>query len=241
MKRVLFAKYGYIVMSILFYVGGMAYIFLPELPMMPLCILGGLALLVYGAIRLVGYLSPDLYCLAFQYDMASAILLLILGVLVLACNVRLAGLYAAGIGVLILFDAVLTLQTAKDAAKFGMKSWVLLLIVSIIAAICGALIIIMTMLNSELAHHIVMGVALLAEGFMKHCLVLLTVQRQKGRETGEYGDRGPGRGPERPDRPERAGRPEKAKAVGTEYRGYGSGTARRTELENVQDGPRICR
>lgn len=184
MKRLFFAKYGYIIMSLLFYAAGLAYIFLPELPPMALCMLGGLVLLVYGAIRLVGYLSPDLYCLAFQYDMASAILLMILGVLVLCCNVRLLGLYAPGIGVLILFDAVLTIQTAKDAAKFGLKSWVLLLVVSIAAAICGALIIILNNLNNPLATHITVGIALLAEGLMKHCVVLCTVQKKQKNNSG---------------------------------------------------------
>ena len=91
MKRLYFAKYGYMIMSVLFCLTGLAYMFLPDLSMFVLCIAGGLCLLAYGAIKLVGYLSPDLYCLAFQYDMASAILLMITGVLVIFCNTRLQG------------------------------------------------------------------------------------------------------------------------------------------------------
>ena len=88
MKRLFFAKYGYMTLSVLFFLAGLAYMFLPDLPEMAVCLMLGILLIVYGAVKLVGYLAPDRYSLAFQYDMASAIILLILGLLVLIFNVR---------------------------------------------------------------------------------------------------------------------------------------------------------
>lgn len=178
MKRLYVAKYGYIIMSVLFYIFGLAYMFLPEIPDMAICIAAGSCLMVYGGIKLVGYLSPDLYCLAFQYDMASAIFLMILGALVLACNTRLRDFLVPGLGILLLCDSVLSIQTAKDAAKFGIRSWVLLLVVSLLCLICGIVIIIGPFPNMRF-RHILVGISILSEGLMKHCMVLCTV---RGRE-----------------------------------------------------------
>ena len=175
MKRLYIAKYGYMVMSVLFCLTGLAYMFLPDLSLFALCIAGGLCLLVYGAIKLVGYLSPDLYCLAFQYDMASAILLMVTGVLVLVCNTRLEGMLTPGLGLLVLFDSVLTIQMAKDAAKFGIRSWVLLLVIAILAALTGAMLII-NPFDSLRIRHVLTGLTVILEGIMKYCVVLCTVK-----------------------------------------------------------------
>lgn len=185
MKRLYIAKYGYMVMSVLFCLTGLAYMFLPDLSLFALCIAGGLCLLVYGAIKLVGYLSPDLYCLAFQYDMASAILLMVTGVLVLVCNTRLEGMLTPGLGLLVLFDSVLTIQMAKDAAKFGIRSWVLLLVIAILAALTGAMLII-NPFDSLRIRHVLTGLTVILEGIMKYCVVLCTVKlRPAGRRTAE--------------------------------------------------------
>ncbi|PNH18990.1 hypothetical protein B6K86_07285 [Lachnospiraceae bacterium] len=178
MKRLYVAKYGYIIMSILFYIFGLVYMFLPEIPDLALCIAAGVCLLVYGAIKLVGYLSPDLYCLAFQYDMASAILLMVLGVLTLVCNVRLRNVLVPGLGVLLLCDSVLTIQTAKDAAKFGIRSWVLLLVVALICLAFGVIVIAAPISDMRL-RHVIVGLSVLFEGLMKHCVVLCTVRGKR--------------------------------------------------------------
>ena len=174
-------------MSLIFYAFGLAYMFLPEIPDLTLCIAAGVCLLIYGVIKLVGYLSPDLYCLAFQYDMASAILLMILGVLVIACNLRVRDFLVPGLGVLILSDSVLTIQTAKDAAKFGIRSWVLLLVISIVCVLVGCLIIIHPFYSVR-ARPVMVGLAILLEGVMKHCVVLCTVRGDMGRATKDKGE-----------------------------------------------------
>ena len=196
MKRLYFAKYGYIIMSVLFYVTGMVYMFLPDIPVLILCLAGGLILLAYGAIKLVGYLSPDLYCLAFQYDMASAILLMVVGVTVMVFNVRMRDVLLPLLGFLVMADSVLTIQMAKDAAKFGIRSWVLLLVVSIITILLGVVLIVNPFSSLRL-RHVFTGLTLLAEGILKHCVVLCTVKLQPaegGRNRKKSGDVGvPGR------------------------------------------------
>lgn len=181
MKRLFFAKYGYLTLSVLFFLSGLAYMFLPDLPKMTICLMLGILLVVYGAVKLVGYLAPDRYSLAFQYDMASAIILLTLGLLVLIFNVHAYDHLARGLGFLILLDSAMSIQISKDAAKFGIRTWVLLLVVSIITAMLAVLILIDPFEIGRL-HHICLGLAGIAEGVMKYCVVLCTVEKKEKKD-----------------------------------------------------------
>lgn len=162
-------------MSIILYLSGIAYMFMPEIPVLALCIFSGILLIIYGIIKIVGYLSNDLYCLAFQYDLACGLLLIVLGGIVLGCNDRISGYMSTGLGVLVLFDSLLTIQTAHEAKKFGLETWNTILAFSVMAGIFGALIIIKPY-DAVRTAHILAGVALLTEGAMKHCVVHCTVK-----------------------------------------------------------------
>lgn len=181
MKRLFFAKYGYLTLSVLFFLAGLAYMFLPDLPKMTICLMLGILLVVYGAVKLVGYLAPDRYSLAFQYDMASAIILLTLGLLILIFNVHAYDHLARGLGFLILLDSAMSIQISKDAAKFGIRTWVLLLVVSIVTAMLAVLILIDPFETGRL-HHICLGLAGIAEGVMKYCVVLCTVEKKEKKD-----------------------------------------------------------
>ena len=178
MKKLRLARDGYIVMSIVFYIAGLAYIFLPEISPLTLCITSGVVLIVYGIIKMIGYFSNDLYCLAFQYDLACGLFLMVLGVIILACNQRIITHLSAGLGVLVLLDSLLSIQTSKDAKQFGLETWNIILATSIIAAVFSVLLIVKPY-YSQLAAHIVAGGTLLAEGLKSHCVVILTVRTMR--------------------------------------------------------------
>ena len=78
----------------------------------------GIILVAYGIVKIIVYLSDNLYDLAFQYDLACGIFLIVLG-----CNLRIRSYLSPGLGLLILLDAVLKVQTAKDAKVFGLEIW----------------------------------------------------------------------------------------------------------------------
>ena len=52
-------------------------------PLLLLGILVGCMMIGFGAVKLMGYFSRDLYRLAFQFDLAYGILLIVLGLIVL--------------------------------------------------------------------------------------------------------------------------------------------------------------
>ena len=83
---------------------------------------------------------------------------------------------STGLGAFVLLDSLLTIQTSQQAKQFGLKTWKLILIFSAIAGIFGMLIIINSFHGTR-ATHILVGVALLAEGAMKHCVVQCTTAK----------------------------------------------------------------
>ena len=77
------AKIGYIVMSVMFCIAGALFIALPDISITMIGISMGIAMIVFGIVKLVGYFSRDLFRLAFQFDLELGILLLVLGLIVL--------------------------------------------------------------------------------------------------------------------------------------------------------------
>lgn len=175
LKQQRMARNGYLAMSVLFYLAGLLYMLLPEIPPMAICVSSGVVLIAYGIIKVVGYCSEDLYCLAFQYDLACGLFLIVLGAILLCRSAALIPYLSVGLGALVLLDGLLTIQTSKDARQFGLRTWQILLITSVIAAVFGVLLIVRPF-HSQLAAHVVAGGTLLAEGLKNHCVVIFTVR-----------------------------------------------------------------
>ena len=120
------AKVGYIVMSLVFCGVGAAFILRPEPSMAVIGRALGIALVVFGGVKLVGYFSGDLFRLAFQYDLAFGILLIALGAVIrgstshydYVCAEVSKGIAAVSLesGVPVLFG-VLTTDTIEQAIE----------------------------------------------------------------------------------------------------------------------------
>lgn len=168
MKQIKFAKAGYILISVLFYLSGVLCLTIPNISGKTTAIAGGIVLIAYGIIKITGYFSKDLYCLAFQYDFACGIFLLVLGIVVLVANQRFKGYLLSAIGVLILLDSLLCIQASMDAKRFGLSSWPVMLAFSILSGALGAALIVTNIQT-------IAGCSLLAEGLMRHYIVHCTV------------------------------------------------------------------
>ena len=170
LKQIKIACIGYILISIVFYVTGFLCILSPEVIQSNCRILAGIILIAYGIIKITGYFSKDLYCLAFQFDFASGILLIVLGIITLCIGSRFEGSsLLTALGVLVLIDSLLCIQTALDSKRFGLSSWKYILILSMIAGTFAVIVIIRSTITLA-------GCALLAEGGMRHYIVLTTAQ-----------------------------------------------------------------
>lgn len=170
LKQIKIACTGYILISIVFYITGFLCIVDPELIQLHNRTLAGVILIAYGIIKIIGYFSKDLYCLAFQYDFACGIFLIVLGIATLYIGTRFkeSSLLAA-LGILILLDSLLSIQTALDSKKFGLSSWKYIFIISTLAGIFGVLVILKSTITFA-------GCALLAEGGMRHYIIQHTAR-----------------------------------------------------------------
>lgn len=95
--------------------------------------------LLVGASKLFGYFSNDLYKLAFQFDLALGVLSLIVGVVFMLRRTSDYSDFAMVIGIYAIVDALLKLQTAIDAKRFGMSKWLMLLIAAVVVGGAGVL------------------------------------------------------------------------------------------------------
>lgn len=175
MKQQRLAKTGYLVISVVFYIAGITYMLMPDISPPTICNISGLILIAYGIIKMIGYFSKDLYCLAFQYDLACGLFLMVFGVIALVRSQQIIPHLSVGLGALILLDSLLSVQMSKDAKRFGLETWHVILIAAIAAGVCGGVVII-SPFHTALGQHIAAGCALLAQGFKSHCVVHYTVK-----------------------------------------------------------------
>ncbi len=168
------AKTGYIVMSIVFSVIGVLLIAMPDTSAKVIGLFVGIAMIVFGAVRLVGYFSKDLFRLAFQFDLGFGILMLALGVIVLTKPENLMPFLGVALGISVLIDSLFKIQIALDSKQFGIKSWWLIFAMAIITGIMGLILITHSAVGAELLT-ILLGISFIIEGVLNLCTVVNTV------------------------------------------------------------------
>lgn len=169
------AKTGYIVMSLVFCVTGVLFILRPELSAVAISRALGIAMIVFGVIKLVGYFSRDLFRLAFQYDLGFGLLLIALGALVLARPNRVLDFIFIALGIAILADGLFKVQIAMDARQFGISAWWLTLVLAVVTGVVGLALVFRPWDSARLLT-VLLGAALLAEGILNLCVAVSTVK-----------------------------------------------------------------
>ena len=168
------AKIGYIVMSVMFCIAGALFIALPDISITMIGISMGIAMIVFGIVKLVGYFSRDLFRLAFQFDLELGILLLVLGVMVLIRPDDLMTFICIALGISILTDGLFKVQIALDSKRFGIKSWWVILALAVVAGTIGVFLIFRSAKSAQFLT-VLLGVSILAEGILNLYTVISTV------------------------------------------------------------------
>ena len=114
LKQLKLAKNGYIIMSVLFMVLGACLIIWPDCSMAVFCTAVGIMLIVYGLIKILGYFSRDIYCLAFQFDLAFGVLLAAVGIIIIVRRNVVVNLIFGIFGLLILAAALIIYTMIKN-------------------------------------------------------------------------------------------------------------------------------
>lgn len=168
------AKIGYIVMSVMFCIAGALFIALPDISITMIGISMGIAMIVFGIVKLVGYFSRDLFRLAFQFDLELGILLLVLGLIVLIRPDDLMTFICIALGISILTDGLFKVQIALDSKRFGIKNWWVILALAVVAGTIGVFLIFRSAKSAQFLT-VLLGVSILAEGILNLYTVISTV------------------------------------------------------------------
>lgn len=140
MKRLMRVKQIYSVFAGCLIIFGIILLVRPDMASEVFCKICGVLLLVFGIIKIFGYFSRDLLQLAFQFDFAMGIISSLIGFVMLFWSKQFMEALIIGMGLFMLADALLRVQTAFDAKKIGVKTWWLILIMALITAVIGTLL-----------------------------------------------------------------------------------------------------
>ena len=168
-------KIGYIVTSVLLCLFGILLIAWPTVSVQWIAVCCGVLMLLFGVAKLCGYFSRDLYRLAFQYDLAFGILLLVLGTIVLTHTESAIAFLCVLSGLFTLCDGLLKIQTALEARRFGIPQWWGILIGAVLTGALGAVLVFRPGFGAELLV-IWLGITLLAEGLLSFLTVITAVR-----------------------------------------------------------------
>jgi len=169
------AKTGYILMSVIFCALGVLFIVRPDRSLTVMGQALGIAMIAFGAFKLVGYFSRDLFRLAFQYDLEFGILLIVLGVVVLPRSEDVMGVLAAALGIAILADGLFKVRIAMDSRTFGIRSWWVILALAAVTCGAGVMLVLRPWEGARLLARL-LGASLLCEGVLNLCVALSTVK-----------------------------------------------------------------
>lgn len=175
MKWIRRAKRAHIVLSIILIVVGLLFLLDPALSLRVVCRLVGVLCLLFGAAKLAGYFSRDAYGLAFQFDLGLGLVALVLGILLLLRPEGAASLLQLLVGLFVVVDGILKLQTALDARRFGLPRWWVILLTAAVTAAAG-LLLILNPLGGARAMMMLLGAALIAAGIETLIVVEMTVK-----------------------------------------------------------------
>lgn len=181
-NAVQWAKAGYIVISLLFCVGGTLLFFYPYTASAVLCRVGGVLLILGGIVKLAGYFSQDLYRLAFQFDLAYGLLCIALGLIMELRFQETITLIHFLIGVVLLSDGLFKIQTALDARRFGLSQWKRIAAIAVLTGIFGVVLMVNPFQGAAMLAAF-MGAGLLAEGVLNLCVAawaVKVIEKQKG-------------------------------------------------------------
>ena len=150
MKQVKKIKTAYSILAVCMILSGMIIMLRPtaaEDIMYKIC---GLILILLGVVKLMGYFSKDLLQLAFQFDFAMGIVFFTTGLFLIFETEKMIEYASVFMGIIVLTDALLRIQTTLDARKIGLEQWKLLLIISIVIAVTGVLILMIPLTGTRI-------------------------------------------------------------------------------------------
>lgn len=169
------AKIGYIVMSVALCAVGLLFMIRPHISALAIGYILGVAFIIFGIAKMAGYFAKDLYRLAFQFDLETGIILLVLGVVILFRPGGMMSFISITLGVVILADGLFKIRIALEAKQFGIERWWLTIVFAAAAIVLGVVLVFQSAQGAAFLTAL-LGGALLAEGLLSLYVVVTMVK-----------------------------------------------------------------
>lgn len=169
------AKIINLIIHSLLSVAGLVLLLLNDLTIPQELIVISVLFILVGAAKILGYFSNDLYRLAFQFDFAIGIYLIIIGGLFLFVGKQDPQAIFKLFGIYVLFDGLLKMQTAFDAKKFGMRKWIIVLITAIVLVMVGVMTLI-SQYSEPLQQFVFLAISFMLDGMVNIFITAYTVR-----------------------------------------------------------------
>lgn len=181
MKSLKAIKNSYSILTICLILVGAVLLIWPHMALGAICKMCGIFLIIFGLVKLTGYFSKDIFQLAFQYDLGLGIASIIFGLIMVIRSWATIQLFSICIGIFLLIDAALKMQTAFESKKFGFRNWWVTLLIAIIVCILGILLFAMPFQMSGVITRLI-GINLILDGALNLFVVQSTVRTIKREE-----------------------------------------------------------
>ena len=125
--------------------------------------------------KLSGYFAKDLFQLAFQFDLALGIVSIVLGIIIIEKTEYIIEILSTAIGIFMLVDGALKIQTAVEAKHFGIERWWLILVMSFVVTFVGILLLVTPFETAGMIVRLI-GLNLSLDGILNLFVVRNTVE-----------------------------------------------------------------
>lgn len=126
-----------IISSIIFAIIGLVLIYSPDTILSIISYVLGIAIIIYGAVKLVSYFVGKKQFDFYNNDLIFGIIAIIAGIIIIIYSQTIASIFRICIGVWIIYSGLVRLQFSFKLQAINRNSWISMLIIAILMILCG--------------------------------------------------------------------------------------------------------
>lgn len=129
-------------MSVLFILLGVLFLVFPETSGKMVCYILAGVLCILGVVRIVSYFLAEVASESYRPDFTVGIVLLGFGIFIFAKPQVILSILPIAVGISVLLDSLLKLQSAIDMLRMKSSGWWIMLVLTVITAVLGVIMLV---------------------------------------------------------------------------------------------------
>ncbi len=172
--------FGNIAVGILYAVLGAVIILHPTFTAVSLFRILGIFILIHGIFKITAYIARDPYSLLHRFDLALGIFSITTGFIFIVNPMQTLSWLSFIVGVFVLLNGLVTLQTSCDGFRFGLRYWYLSFISALLTVLFALFLMFAPTRSANLVTTLI-GISLILSGIEKTVIAVVTlINKKKG-------------------------------------------------------------